>query len=216
MKKILIILVVILFAEANITAQLSLEAIVGGGRNMTLIDNAFLPKSPYYSIDAYDHSPGYNIEGGLGVRLFLLERSWSLGLAFAYQRKQHSYGRSPFEKNFPPFHCFLMPLDLNYNLKNGIGFHLGAELMLQSVNKNGYSLGVIQKNPIINLLGGVSYTFKRFRLELLYKHGLINYTRYDFLSQVPNQAGILTQSIYLRYHDIELRLAVRLYEWKNL
>ncbi len=216
MKKILIILVVILFAEANITAQLSLEAIVGGGINMTIEDNAFIPKSPYYTIEAYDHSPGYNIEGGLGARLFLLDRNWSLGLSLSYQMKQHNRGTYPFEDIFPLTHYFLMPLDLNYNLKNGIGFHLGAELMLSFIKKEEFLLGELQKKPIVNLLGGFSYTFKRFRFELFYKHGLNYYTKYSYSSFVPNQAGILTQSIYLRYHDIELRLAVRLYEWKNL
>ncbi len=216
MKKILIILVVILFAEANITAQLSLEAIVGGGINMTIEDNAFLEKSPYYSTSAYDHSPGYNIEGGLGIRLFLLERSWSLGLSLSYQMKQHNRGIYPFEDIFPPFHCFLMPLDLNYNLKNGIGFHLGGELLLQFLEEEVFRLGEVQKNPIIGLLGGVSYTFKRFRLELLYKHSLMYYTQYRFSYVIPHQTGVQTKNIYLRYHDIELRLAVRLYEWKNL
>lgn len=213
----LILNICFLFVFTNTAnAQLHLEGILGAGLNLSLTTAQQTEHSPFlYLSEQTIHFPGISIQTGIGARLFLLDKEWSLGAALIYDFKYHEsnseYGIGVVGNTLYPFHLIEIPLDLNYNFKNNIGVHLGGEMtVVLSPRVTGLHLH-IQDKIMLGALAGISYTKGRFRFELLYKHYFSYYMKRTFNYPVRNVIGIHTDYTFTRFHDIQFRVAVRLF-----
>lgn len=198
------------------SAQLQLEGSIGIGGNMSATVAHQTAYSPYLFLSKdVIHFMGVNLSTNLGARLMLLDKRWSIGAAIGYGFKYHESnsknGLGIRGNTIYPFHLLEIPFDLNYNLKNKIGFHLGGEMaMVLSPRVTGNHLH-IQDKIMVGALVGVSYTKGRFRFELLYKHYFNYYMKRTFTYQVANVSGTHTDYTFTRFHDIQFRIVVRLF-----
>lgn len=191
----------------TLTAQFSLEALVGTGLNMS-IHRQYVSRELGPNFTAETMFPGGGLDVGVGARLGFGKRL-SFGLGIEYQYKGHEgntkngLSRRPNSKYW--FHLLIIPIDAQYTLKNNIGFHLGVELgnMLGPWFNNGFLF--YQNKVMVGALTGISYTKGRFRFELFYKH------YFNYYMKQTIYIGNVEFSDYNRYHDLQLRVAFRLF-----
>jgi hypothetical protein len=221
MKKISIIWGVLLLFAINVKAQLTLEAFVTTGTNMLSTQKDYHPDSEYWSYTPYKELNGINIGANLGVRLFVFDKKWSIGASLGYLFRYHK-AKSPFGnlqikgwEDIDRKHDFLvLPLDFAYHFKFGLGIHLGVEGSWLFNPAKSNSFVDITKTIVVSPLVGVSYSYKRFRFDLFYKHSINTL----FVTKYPiriNGVDYIDKMLY-RYHDIELRIAFRIFEFKKI
>jgi len=205
----------VLFITMPLTSsysQLSLEAIGTTGMNMGIASIKQDENSIFGNVRLASNFPGINAGGGVGARLYLFNKKVSIGTSINYLFRYHEsnfkylVGQTPNQQWKDHFLTF--PIDFNYTLKNKVGFHLGLEMSWYLDKFPPNSWVKANKNAIFTPYTGISYTHKRVRIELLYKHSLQPFT-WTIYAYSGGQ-----DYVYTRYHDIELRVAVRIYEFK--
>jgi hypothetical protein len=220
MYKYIIIIGFILISSNYIKAQLTLESSLSTGINMTIAQKEIHPESSLWNFTLAKDFAGINVGANLGVRLFLLKKQCSIGGSIGYLFRYHEAGNGRINTTIKntkhPEHFVTIPLDIGYHLKSGLGFHLGLEgsWIITPYQSNQYLQ--IRKTVIISPFVGLSYTYKRFRFDLFYKHSINNL----FVSKYPNyisaSVGIHIDKILYRHHDIELRVVFRIFEFKKI
>jgi hypothetical protein len=217
MKNQIILLALLLLIPCLLLGQLHFEVVTSTTLNMTLKDSySTTDNAPIVSTPTHFAGGGFNF--GLALRYNFLKRfAISGGVEYQYKGHEANFLQEPKKptNSKHTFHLLVVPFDLSYTFKNGLGLHVGAELVkLLYPSSRSISLEY-QDKSIVAALMGISYTYKRIRFELLYKHHLAHYMRFS----IPYTTGWLTQtsgvlSHYNRFHDIQLRIAVRFFSTK--
>ena len=196
----------------TLTAQLSLEALIGTGLNMS-IHRQYVSREPGPLLASETQFAGGGLDIGIGGRLGFNEHlSFGLGIEYQYKGHEGNYIKKAYknpENSKYWFHILVIPIDAQYTLKNDIGFHLGVELgnMLGPWFNNGFLF--YQNKVMVGALTGISYTKGRFRFELFYKHYFNHYMKQTI--HLGSSSGPVEFSDYNRYHDLQLRVAIRLF-----
>ena len=219
MNRFIIVISFVLIPNSYIKAQLTLESFLTTGVNMTISQKKFHPESSLWNFTLAKDFAGINIGSNFGVRLFLLKKQCSVGGSIGYLFRYHESGNgraaTTIKNTKHPEHFITIPLDIAYHLKFGLGFHLGVEgsWFITPYQSNQYL--EIRKAIIISPLIGISYSYKKFRFDFLYKHSVNDL----FISKIPNYipsvGDIHIDTILYRHHDIELRIAIKIYEFKT-
>lgn len=219
MKKILLLFC--LFICNNTKAQLVLEGILTTGMNMTIKRQDFHPESPLNFFTLTEDFAGINGGGNIGLRLFLMNKTCSIGGNLGYLFRYHEAGStflggSRRISSRHPEHFIVLPLDLGYHFKSGLGIHAGVESSWLITPRQSNESLFIQNAALISPLVGCSYSYKRFRVDLLYKHTVNPLFISKTPVQLPNSAEIHVDKIYYRHHDIELRLVYRILQLEDI
>ncbi|WP_052598490.1 hypothetical protein [Aureispira sp. CCB-QB1] len=206
--------ILFIFFSYTLVAQFSVEAIVGTGLNMSIHRQYVSQEKPRPNFTAETHFPGGGLDIGFGARLGFDDRlSFGLGIEYQYKGHEGNYIKQAYinpENSKYWFHILVIPIDAQYTLPNNIGFHLGVELgnILGPWFNNGFLF--YQNKVMVGALTGISYTKGRFRFELLYKH-YFNYYMKQTIYIGSTASGFVEFSDYNRFHDIQLRVAFRLF-----
>lgn len=197
----------------SLAAQFSLEALIGTGLNMS-IHRQYVSQINGPNYEAETQFAGGGLDIGIGGRLGFNERlSFGLGIEYQYKGHEGNYLKKAYQ--YPEnskywFHILVFPIDAQYTLPNQIGFHLGIEVgaMLGPWFKNGFLF--YQNKAMVAALTGISYTKGHFRFELFYKHYFNYYMKQTiYFNNVSGEP--VEFSDYNRFHDIQFRIAVRLF-----
>ena len=218
MKKISLIGCILFLFALSSKAQLTLEAFAITGTNMLTSQKDYHPDSPLWTFSTYKQLNGINAGGNLGARLFIFNKKWSIGLSLGYLFRYH-VSQSPISasRNNEHKHDFLvLPADFAYHFKCGLGIHLGLEASWFINPAKSHMYLDIRKDGIISPLAGISYTYKRFRFDLLYKHSIQNLFVAKYPVRINGVPGVHIDKILHRYHDIELRVAFRIFQFKKI
>jgi hypothetical protein len=201
---------------SKVQAQLTLETSINGGMNAMYQIKDFHEKSPHWEFTPPNQYIGFNIGGTFGTRLYLLDKKWSIGLGVGYLYRYHESGfiyKS--ERNVKHKQDFLtIPLDIGYHFQSGWGLHGGVEASWYISPYHSNPFVDVNKGLIISPFVGVSYTYKRFRFELLYKHSLHSIIDYKYPLRIDGVS--YTDYRRTRYQDLELRVVFRLYEFGEI
>lgn len=199
-------------------AQLTLETSLNTGVNAMYQIRDFHPESLYWSFELPNQYVGFNIGGTLGTRLYLLDKKWSIGLGVGYLYRYHESGFDPLppdRENIKHKQDFLtIPLDIGYHFKSGWGLHGGVEASWYISPYHSNPFVDVNKGIIISPFVGLSYSYKRFRFELLYKHSLHSIIDYKYPLRIDGVS--YTDYVRTRYQDLELRVVFRLYEFGEI
>jgi hypothetical protein len=204
----------------TVQAQLTLETSLNTGMNMTIKERYFHPESPLEGIGNRDHFNGVNAGANIGARFFIFDKQWSFGTSVGYLFRYHEtgskfIGSSSFFNEPLTDHFITIPLDIGYHFKFGLGFHAGVEASWYLGGKIGGNYAwAATREVLITPLVGISYTYKRCRFDLLYKHSLDPVYTATYYSRIAGQVNIDT--ITYRYHDLELRVVFRLHEFGEI
>ena len=204
--------ILLVLLSYTLSAQFSLEALIGTGLNM-LIHRQYVSREHGPNLASETQFAGGGLDVGIGGRLGFNERlSFGLGIEYQYKGHEGNYIKKAYvnpENSKYWFHILIIPIDAQYTLKNNIGFHLGVELgnMLGPWFNNGFLF--YQNKVMVGALTGISYTKGCFRFELFYKHYFNHYMKQTI--HLGSSSGIVEFSDYNRYHDLQLRIAVRLF-----
>ncbi len=198
-----------------------LEGILATGMNMTIQRQDFHPESSLHFFTLTEDFAGINAGGNVGLRLFLLDKTWSVGGSLGYLFRYHEAGSSFLGgsrriSSQHPEHFVVLPIDLGYHFKSGFGVHAGVESSWLITPRQSNESLFIQKAALISPLIGCSYAYKRFRVDLLYKHTVNPLFISKIATRLPNSPEIHVDKIYYRHHDIELRLVYRIVAFDNL
>ena len=163
------------------------------------------------------HFVGGGFEVGMGLR-YRFSKWFAISSAVEYQYKGHEANswlapRRPTNDKYT-YHLLVVPFDISYTFKHKLGIHLGAELIKMLAPSYEDKVFAYQTKPWVAALVGVSYTYKRFRFELFYKHHLAYYTRTTIPFYIGTNEPDIIVSHYTHWHDIQLRIAVRLFTIK--
>ncbi len=216
--KILFLIISIISATTSV-AQLTLEGIVGGGMNMTI--QRSVDTYSEYGISTQKYLAGSKVNAGIGARLYLLDKTWSIGTSFNYEyRYTESVSDYTVATNSPNYtynaHLLNFPVDISYIFKSGIGLHLGAEINHFMTPRRGNVVWTPQQEVMVGAMAGASYSVGRLRIELLYKHFFNYYSKITIQYKPPSARETQYHTAYYRFHDIQLRVAYRFYDFKNL
>ncbi|BDS13253.1 hypothetical protein [Aureispira anguillae] len=194
-------------------AQFSLEALIGTSLNMS-IHRQYVSQINGPNFIAETHLAGGGLEVGFGGRLgFNDQLSFGLGLAYQYKGHEGNYIKSAYKNRTNSkywFHLLVLPIDAQYTLPNQIGLHVGMEIATILAPWFNNTFLFYQNKAMAAALTGISYTKGRFRVELFYKHYFTPYMRQTIYLNNSNNDPV-EFSDYNRFHDIQLRIAVRLF-----
>jgi hypothetical protein len=210
--KIIFLLLVFIIPIISI-GQLDFEAIVGTSLNMSLKQEfRSIPNGPIMTTPT--HFPGGGFDVGLGLR-FRISKNFAISGAVEYQYKGYeaNFTREPKKPNNYKYsyHILVFPFDVCYTFKNNIGLHLGVELASILAPRQQYRFHGYQEKALVAGTFGLSYTKKRFRFELFYKHYFTHYFRMTMYFNIGQNLPLVEVSHYTHFHDIQFRVCVRLF-----